>query len=62
MDSKKILSGISMVVIVIPLLLYLPLNFFTFAISIIISLSIWEFFKLRFSSEISLGLSLLLFF
>ena len=27
MDSKKILSGISMVVIVIPLLLYLPLNF-----------------------------------
>ena len=62
MDSKKILSGISMVVIVIPLLLYLPLNYLSFAISIIISLSIWEFFKLRFSSEISLGLSLLLFF
>ena len=62
MDRKKILSGITMVVIVIPLLLFLPLNFLSLAISIIVSLSIWEFFKLRFSSEISLGLSLLLFF
>ena len=62
MDRKKILSGITMVVIVIPLLLFLPLNFLSIAISIIVSLSIWEFFKLRFSSEISLGLSLLLFF
>jgi len=62
MDKTKLLSGISMIIIVVPSLLYLPLNFLTPAISIIVSVSAWEFFKLRFSSEISLGLSLLLFF
>ena len=42
--------------------LFLPLKILTPLISIVISLSAWEFFKLRFSSEISVVISLILFF
>ena len=62
MDRTKILSGGLLALIIIPCFLLLPLNLLTSLISIIVSLSAWEFFKLRFSFEISLLLSLILFF
>ena len=62
MDRTKILSGGLLALIVTPCFFLLPLNLLTSLISIIVSLSAWEFFKLRFSFEISLLLSLILFF
>tara|TARA_B100001179_G_C18572542_1_gene395827 strand:- start:201 stop:1034 length:834 start_codon:yes stop_codon:yes gene_type:complete len=62
MDRTKILSGGLLVLIITPCFFLLPLNILTSLISIIVGLSSWEFFKLRFSFEISLLLSLILFF
>ena len=62
MDRTKILSGGLLVLIITPCFFLLPLNILTSFISIIVGLSSWEFFKLRFSFEISLLLSLILFF
>ena len=62
MNKTRLLSGVIIAMIIVPCLLWLPLNFLTLLISIIASLSAWEFFRLRFSLEISLLLSLILFF
>ena len=51
-----------MALVVVLSLLFLPLNILTPLLSIVVSLSAWEFFKLRFSSEISIVISLVLFF
>ena len=62
MDKTRILSGITMAFVIVLSFLFLPLKILTPLISIVISLSAWEFFKLRFSSEISVVISLILFF
>ena len=62
MDKTRFLSGITMVFVIVLSFLFLPLKILTPLISIVISLSAWEFFKLRFSSEISVVISLILFF
>ena len=62
MDKTRFLSGITMAFVIVLSFLFLPLKILTPLISIVISLSAWEFFKLRFSSEISVVISLILFF
>ena len=62
MDKTRFLSGITMAFVIVLSFLFLPLKILTPLISIVISLSAWEFFKLRFSSEISVVISLTLFF
>ena len=62
MDKTRFLTGITAALVIVLSLLFLPLNILTLLLSIIVSLSAWEFFKLRFSSEISLVISLVLFF
>ena len=62
MDKTRFLSGITMAFLIVLSFLFLPLKILTPLISIVISLSAWEFFKLRFSSEISVVISLTLFF
>ena len=62
MDKTRFLTGITMAFVIVLSFLFLPLKILTPLISIVISLSAWEFFKLRFSSEISVVISLILFF
>ena len=62
MNKTRFLTGITAALVIVLSLLFLPLNILTLLLSIIVSLSAWEFFKLRFSSEISLVISLVLFF
>ena len=62
MDKTRFLTGITMAFVIVLSFLFLPLKILTPLISIVISLSAWEFFKLRFSSEISVVISLTLFF
>ena len=62
MDKTRFLSGITMAFVIVLSFLFLPLKILTPLLSIVISLSAWEFFKLRFSSEISVVISLILFF
>jgi len=62
MNKTRYLTGITAALVIVLSLLFLPLNILTPLLSIIVSLSAWEFFKLRFSSEISLVISLVLFF
>ena len=62
MNKTRYLTGITAALVIVLSLLFLPLNILTLLLSIIVSLSAWEFFKLRFSSEISLVISLVLFF
>ena len=61
-DKTRFLTGITVALVIVLSFLYLPLNILTPLLSIVVSLSAWEFFKLRFSSEISLVISLVLFF
>ena len=61
-NKTRFLTGITVALVVVLSLLFLPLNILTPLLSIVVSLSAWEFFKLRFSSEISLVISLTLFF
>ena len=62
MNQTRFLTGITAALVIVLSLLFLPLNILTLLLSIIVSLSAWEFFKLRFSSEISVVISLILFF
>ena len=62
MNKTRFLTGITAALVIVLSLLFLPLNILTLLLSIIVSLSAWEFFKLRFSSEISVVISLILFF
>ena len=62
MNKTRFLTGITAALVIVLSLLFLPLNILTPLLSIVVSLSAWEFFKLRFSSEISLVISLVLFF
>ena len=55
------MTGVFMVGTVILCFLLLPLGILSFLIGLITCLSSWEFFKLRFSSEKSIVLSLILF-
>ena len=61
-NKTRFLTGITVALVIVLSLLFLPLNILTPLLSIVVSLSAWEFFKLRFSSEISLVISLTLFF
>ena len=62
MHRKRVLTGISMAFIIVMSFLFLPLNILTPVVSIVVSLSAWEFLRLRFTSEISVLISLILFF
>jgi len=62
MFAKRILSGVTMAIVTVLCFLYLPSTFLRVLISIVAVISSWEFFKLRFSSELSLLLSLALLF
>ena len=55
------MAGLLMLGIVVLCFLLLPLSILGFLIGLITCLSSWEFFKLRFSSEKSIVLSLILF-
>jgi len=62
MNKTRILTGITLALLIVLSFLFLPLNVITLLLSFIVSLSAWEFYKLRFSSEIAISISLVLFF
>ena len=62
MNQTRIITGIAIALLIIVSFLFLPLNAITFLLSFVVSLSAWEFYKLRFSSEIAIAVSLFLFF
>ncbi len=62
MNKTRILTGITLALLIVLSFLFLPLNAITLLLSFIVSLSAWEFYKLRFSSEIAISISLVLFF
>ena len=61
MNSTRIISGLVIAIIALTGVLLLPLNILIFILSLIVGLSSWEFFRLRFSFIFSSFLSLLLF-
>ena len=62
MNKTRIPTGITLALIIVLSFLFLPLNVLTLLLSLIVSLSAWEFYKLRFSSEVAIAISLILFF
>jgi len=62
MNKTRLLTGITLALIIVLSFLFLPLNVLTLLLSFIVSLSAWEFYKLRFSSEVAIAISLILFF
>jgi len=62
MNKTRILTGITLALLIVLSFLFLPLNAITLLLSFIVSLSAWEFYKLRFSSEIAIVISVVLFF
>jgi phosphatidate cytidylyltransferase len=62
MNKTRILTGITLALIIVLSFLSLSLNAITLLIGFIVSLSVWEFYKLRFSSEIAIAISVVLFF
>ena len=62
MNKTRIITGIIIALFIVLSFLFLPLNAITLLLSFIVSLSAWEFYKLRFSSEIAIAISLILFF
>ena len=61
MELNRVVSGISMALVIALSVLFLSNRTLSILIGIIVCLSAWEFFKLRFSTEISILLSILLF-
>ena len=62
MNKTRIITGIIIALFIVLSFLFLPLKAITLLLSFIVSLSAWEFYKLRFSSEIAIAISLILFF
>lgn len=62
MNKSRLVTGILIVIFIVSSFLFLPLNAITLLLSFLVSLSAWEFYKLRFSSEIAIAISLILFF
>ena len=62
MNKTRIITGIIIALFIVLSFLFLPLNVITLLLSFIVSLSAWEFYKLRFPSEIAIAISLILFF
>ena len=62
MNKTRILTGITLALLIVLSFLFLPLNAITLLLSFIVSLSACEFYKLRFSSEIAIAISIVLFF
>ncbi len=62
MNKTRIITGIIIALFIVLSFLFLPLKAITLLLSFVVSLSAWEFYKLRFSSEIAIAISLILFF
>ena len=62
MIRTRIITGLIIALVIIGSILLLPFHALTLLISFIVSLSTWEFIRLRFSSEIAVLIALILFF
>lgn len=62
MNKSRLVTGIIIAIFIVSSFLFLPLNAITLLLSFVVSLSAWEFYKLRFPSEIAIAISLILFF